>query len=344
MNYCPTCGASVAGQRFCSQCGTALTPDPAHGSAGPAGSSGAERGFAPSPGDTQELPEVTSGYGSEDETWIAGPAGQPYRQPGSAYQPAGYETPAYEPPAAAYPPEHEREAQRSRAAVILIAVGMAVVAAVVFATWQLTRSGDRPTPVAAETSTSSPAPTPSPSDTPTRATTTTLTPASPPKPTITRTPASPATPKIGPAARKAAREIDNLLSQSAGQRSLVVSSVTCQADPDRAVDNLSEALFGRARLTAQVDQAPFDQLPQGARMRAELRKAWELSKYADQNFLEWATTWRDTGECRTRGVAYDAAVGQSETAQRHKRAFAQLWEKNVRLPMNLATKRTPANI
>lgn len=244
----------------------------------------------------------------------------------------------------AYAPEGEQEARRSRVAAVLVGVAVVVVAAVVFAVWQLTRSPEPPTTVAAPATSASTAPSSSASPATTASPASTAPTTSSPTPTATVTKTVTASPSVDPAALAAARKIDALLSESAGQRALVVGAVTCRADPDQAARDLDEALMGRDRLLGRVDDMPFSRLPRGGEMSEELANAWLLSKYADQNFLDWASEWRDTGRCDTTGEAYRAAVAQSETAQRHKRAFAALWEKNVRAPMKLSTKRTAANI
>lgn len=298
MNYCPSCGARVAGQRFCGQCGAPV-----------------DQAGASSRDDTEQFPAAHS------------PIGQKYR---------GDER--YVSYGEGYAPDDGADSRRSRVAAILIGVAVVVVAAIALAVWQLSRPGDRPTPVANSTSRTSTAASANMTSTESPAVTT------PATPTVTTTVTATPKPSIDSKALAAAREIDELLSQSASQRSLVVQAVTCSADPDQAVDNLDEALLGRAGLLDRVDVAPFGSLPQGDRMQSELRKAWELSKYADQNFLEWATDWRDTGTCRTTTDAYTAGIGQSQTARGHKERFAALWEKHVRAPMKLATKRTAADI
>lgn len=237
-------------------------------------------------------------------------------------------------------PDPEQESQRSRGAAILVAVALLVVAAVVFAFWHMTRPPQQApvtatTPAPTSTTSRAPASTTSPAQT--SATSTTQSPA-----TVTKTVT--ASPTLGPEVMTAARQIEGLLSESAGQRSLVVGAVTCSSDPGQAVDHLNEALMGRDRLYQRVDDMPFDNLPHGRAMSRELSKAWELSKYADQNFLEWATDRLESGQCRLDSEAYQAGVGQSATAQRHKKAFVKLWEEHVRGPLKLATKRTSANI
>lgn len=313
MNFCPSCGASVVGQRFCGNCGAAVS-----------GSGDAAAQSSGTPDGSSE---------SSGSSWQAGDGGQA----GSGYGGPVYAAPEYV----------DEEPRRSRVAAILVGVGVVVVLAIALAVWQLTRpSGPAPTQVAA---TSSPTSTGSTTDTPaptsTSATATSTAPATPTsRNVVTATVTRVVAPSPDPEVVAAARRIDALLSESAGQRALVVGSVTCRSDPDEAVDHLDEALMGRNRLLGRIDDAPFDALPHGGEMSYELSQAWLLSKYADQNFLEWASDRRDSGQCSLTTEAYRAGVAQSQTAQRHKKAFAALWEKHVRAPLKLATKRTSANI
>ncbi|WP_226344387.1 hypothetical protein [Agilicoccus flavus] len=179
-------------------------------------------------------------------------------------------------------------------------------------------------------------------------TTPTAAPRSSPSPTTPRNSGTGGRQSVRPVAPKslaAAKEIDKLLARSAAQRSTLQRAVTCRRSAAAAVRDLEEVYDGRRRLLEQVGDANFAPLPGGEHLQHHLRQAWELSMYADANFLEWATyRVRTPRPCTTATESYEAGLIQSAAAQRHKRKFIEQWEKTVRRPMGLAAVRTETDM
>lgn len=304
MTACPHCGRDTSRARFCGHCGGSLRDDAYRDAA----TGAVVRSPAPGWGqeETGAVPVVDARDTAEGSSWH-GPTDD------------GWADPEWDDPTDTEPIRFSEESPPSSpthrflvaAAIGIVLVGVLAASALTFFS-PFPGRGARPEAAPTATSTTVPA-------------------------------RGDATPQ--PAALATAREVDGLLERSAQQRRQLRGSLTCRAPAARAARTLEEVYDGRRVLYREANAIDFSTLPEGGELRTNLLAAWRASVLADMNFYLWARERvTSAGPCTTSSNHYATGNIHSQSAERHKQHFADLWEKKVRAPMRLPTRRAASDL
>ena len=131
--------------------------------------------------------------------------------------------------------------------------------------------------------------------------------------------------------QRAARGLAALLAQSVADRSSVVQAVSdvndCGANLSQDAQTFASAANSRQNLLSQLASLPGgSSLP--AQVIQSLKKGWQASAQADEDFARWARDENSQG-CTPSDHSdpgYSAAVGPDAQASAEKRAFTGLWD------------------
>lgn len=139
---------------------------------------------------------------------------------------------------------------------------------------------------------------------------------------------------------QAATNLSNLLAQSSGDRSAIVSAVgaisSCQ-DLGADQQTLDDAAGNRQDLLNSLNALNLSSLPNGSQLMQALVGAWTNSKASDQSYAAWAAD--EANGCTpndTTNPNYQKAQGSDSQSTMFKTTFANLWNP-IAMQYNLPT-------
>jgi hypothetical protein len=139
---------------------------------------------------------------------------------------------------------------------------------------------------------------------------------------------------------QAATNLSNLLAQSSGDRSAIVSAVgaisSCQ-DLGADEQTLNDAAGNRQDLLNSLNALNLSSLPNGSQLLQALVGAWTNSKASDQSYAAWAAD--EINGCTpndTTDLNYQKAQGSDSQSTMFKTTFANLWNP-IAMQYNLPT-------
>lgn len=319
MPFCTACGHALVGtERFCGQCGSAVTATTPP-TATPRPATVPAFTTAPAPGDNADLtsPEGASPDLISPEEALPEEAG-PRWEVGSGPVPQ--------------PPRHPSVRRALLALglpVVMIAAGLVGLIGLL----SVLRSGPDPTNavprrVVALPSTTAPGPPATGHDPATPAATATAPAATSAAPTV-----------IATTARQQARAVERLLDEAARVPVTAVASLArCSGgsvDPATVAASLKAAATTRARLLDRLDRIPVDRLPDGAALRSALHETWTRWVSADGNYLTWAQGLVTGATCNPQNPFKLAGDVDAAAAGRAGTRFVARWNTQVARPLRL---------
>lgn len=134
-----------------------------------------------------------------------------------------------------------------------------------------------------------------------------------------------------------AKELDKLLADSNNSRDAVIRSVEnikkCDALPKAAKD-LKAAADQRNGLVTRLNEIAVDQLPEHAKLKQQLTKAWKASAAADNHYAAWAKQVEQPRNCKDGAARSTPQLARANRASgeatQAKQAAAKLWNPTAR--------------
>ena len=134
-----------------------------------------------------------------------------------------------------------------------------------------------------------------------------------------------------------AKELDKLLADSNNSRDAVIRSVEsikkCEELP-KAAQDLKAAANQRNGLVTRLNKLTVDQLPNHAKLKQELTKAWKASATADNHYAAWANQIEKPRNCKDGEARSTPQLSRAHRASgeatKAKQEAAKLWNPTAR--------------